>query len=653
MVLRAVAARANMPEWMLTANSATSNYSSTLISEAPSTKSFSEIQKSVMRKVGVDKAKGKECMAWKQVQAAVRHSILPPETLKLVALSCEGPTLIVRDKGTEAATNKTYHEMRVKPISMIQQELGIDSKKAEAEFDLEDKRAAKQQALAQQQMQPSQNGQQTNPEESVSANDKNGRPPAGRAPLHEANDVQSVAHQHFTGKITTKNGVERYYEDGKEVPSPEKAKGQSSPNTPSAQAPQPQAKGSQPPPPEDQELEGVVRDMVKDLVGQGMKPLEIAKHLSSALSQSEREKMPLVKITKMALDLSPKPKEEPEPSPTKVEKPKVVEQPKTKPTEKPKPKEVSSKPKSFTPITRNEDGSYSHAEKGKVLSKEHQERLKSMRLPPAWTDVKLSDDPDSELQATAKDSKGRSQYVYSAAHWDKVNAQKFLRTKALVDRMPKIEEGIRKTLAKGGEGKEEAAVLLLIRKTGFRIGSEADTKTEHEALGATTLTNKNVKVNGDTIKFSFIGKKGVHIQQTIKDSELAKVIEPRLKTKGKLFDTSDNKVRDYLHTLDSSFKPKDFRTLKAAEVALAAIDKIKPPKNEKEYKKVRRMVGVAVSEKLGNTPTVALASYIPPEVFLPWQKAVEDSVAKGTDKPKPKSKVKRKTKKDSKKVSQS
>ena len=41
--------------------------------------------------------------------------------------------------------------------------------------------------------------------------------------------------------------------------------------------------------------------------------------------------------------------------------------------------------------------------------------------------------------------------------------------------------------------------------------------------------------------------------------------------------------------------------------------------NEKEYKKAVKFVATAVSKKLGNTPTIALQSYINPATFAAWR----------------------------------
>lgn len=260
------------------------------------------------------------------------------------------------------------------------------------------------------------------------------------------------------------------------------------------------------------------------------------------------------------------------------------------------------------------------------ISPELKERLKGLKLPPAWTNVQIAQDPKSPLQATGFDSKGREQYVYSAEHSEKAAAEKFLRVKALVSKLPEIDKNI-ETAMNGPDGpdKESASVLFLMRLTGFRIGGEDHSLTEHEALGASTLTGKNVKISGDRCAFSFIGKKGVHIKQVIKNPELAKMLTPRIKGKNRLFDTGASKVRQYLGGIaGESFHPKDLRTIVAADTALKSVSGMKnPPKNEAQLKKYKLAVGKDVSQKLGNTPVIALKSYIPPEVFTAWEKGIE------------------------------
>jgi DNA topoisomerase-1 len=249
-----------------------------------------------------------------------------------------------------------------------------------------------------------------------------------------------------------------------------------------------------------------------------------------------------------------------------------------------------------------------------------QERIKSLVLPPAWTNVKLSADPKAELQAVGTDSKGRQQYVYSAEHSAKASAEKFERLKQFTAELPAIRSRRENDLNRPtSPHHDDATALYLIDKTGFRIGGSKDTQADQHAYGASTLTADHVKIDGDKVAFDFIGKHGVRIQQEVEDSRLASLLAPKLARGGRLFDTDDNRLRGYLHSIDGEFKVKDFRTLKAAETALTTMRGMAAPTDMKSYKAQRNAVGDAVAAKLGNTRTVALSSYIPPEVFSKWK----------------------------------
>jgi DNA topoisomerase-1 len=66
-------------------------------------------------------------------------------------------------------------------------------------------------------------------------------------------------------------------------------------------------------------------------------------------------------------------------------------------------------------------------------------------------------------------------------------------------------------------------------------------------------------------------------------------------------------------------KTKDFRTAVGTKTARDAMNSIKSPSSQKEYERAVRSVAKTVSERLGNTPTVALQSYIDPLVFAKWR----------------------------------
>lgn len=126
--LRAIAARLCMPEWMLSSDASNANLASSLIAEAPSTKNFEALQGLFVHHFGESVHPNNRSLMWRQIRYSVRLGVLPRETLQLVKIQAEAPSLVVRDKAQEATVNQTYCGMRVKSPQTIQQELGLDTK---------------------------------------------------------------------------------------------------------------------------------------------------------------------------------------------------------------------------------------------------------------------------------------------------------------------------------------------------------------------------------------------------------------------------------------------------------------------------------------------------------------------------------------------
>lgn len=255
------------------------------------------------------------------------------------------------------------------------------------------------------------------------------------------------------------------------------------------------------------------------------------------------------------------------------------------------------------------------------------DRRKQLRVPPAWRDVWLNPDASADLQATGVDSKGRRQYIYSAAHSERAAAEKFSRLKEFNQQLQGLRGKIAADLGKQGTDGEAAAVLTLIDKTGFRIGSDRETQAAAKAYGATTLTADHVKVSGGKVTFSFTGKKGVEINKTIDDAKLARILAPRVKRGGRLFGATDSQVRDYLRSRDGDFKVKDFRTWTATATALAEIKSMAAPGDDRALKRAQAEVAKRVANVLGNTPAIALKSYIDPAVWSAWKTKVGTKAA--------------------------
>jgi DNA topoisomerase-1 len=247
-------------------------------------------------------------------------------------------------------------------------------------------------------------------------------------------------------------------------------------------------------------------------------------------------------------------------------------------------------------------------------------------LPPAWTDVHIADDlHNSKLLAQGKDQKGRLQSVYSAAHTEAQAAKKFARITELMKHLDKLDSAVERDAIDN----DHAAALMLIRRLGMRPGSDRNTGAEKAAHGATNLRAKHVKIDGDRVSFDFTGKKGVHIQLETEDPEIAAMLRPRLARRSgdqRLLDTNETKTREYMKTTGAppQFLLKDLRTVRANVVALREINRLTrsqgAPASKAEFRRQRKRVAEVVSAQLGNTPALALASYINPTVFGPWVK---------------------------------
>ena len=250
--------------------------------------------------------------------------------------------------------------------------------------------------------------------------------------------------------------------------------------------------------------------------------------------------------------------------------------------------------------------------------------IKALRVPPAWTDLRYNRDPNGDMMVVGKDSKGRDQYLYSAKFSATKAAEKFARIKEL-DRMEsRVTHEILTAIHGRSDNAESAACALLVLRMGIRPGSDDDTGGAVKAYGATTLLGEHVKVVAGDIHLRFIGKKGVAIDLKVEDHFVAKDLERRrnaVGAKGRLFSVTHGQLSGYISKLDGGgFKTKDFRTLMGTSTAREMVAKMKPPRSEKEYKKQVRAVAEAVAKRLGNTPIVALQSYISPTVFAKWRK---------------------------------
>ena len=283
---------------------------------------------------------------------------------------------------------------------------------------------------------------------------------------------------------------------------------------------------------------------------------------------------------------------------------------------------------------RDEDGKFSsasaHGVSGRTASSGEAlpEHVTKLRIPPAWTDVRYSTDPDSPLQAVGRDAKGREQRIYSLSHAARQAEAKFSRVQALDREFRRITRA--NVEAQRDRDKADVAdALALVMSTGIRPGSDSDTRAEEQAFGATTLEGRHVHQENGKVSLRFVGKKG---DIPVAEARLAKMLVARAEragSGGRLFPAaSAGRLLSHVREIGGDFKTKDFRTLLGTRIADQAVRAVERPRTMTAYKRAVRQVAQQVAQKLGNTPTVALQSYIAPEVFSRWRAGLKDSGAR-------------------------
>lgn len=248
------------------------------------------------------------------------------------------------------------------------------------------------------------------------------------------------------------------------------------------------------------------------------------------------------------------------------------------------------------------------------------------KVPSHWVDVQVPEDADSYLVVKGKDANGKWHYVYTAERIQQQSDKKWQRVAELDSAMPKLDSRLDTDL---GKMDADATVVGIMRHTGCRVGDESAIRgrlVKDATYGASTLRAKHVTVNeSGSVSLDFVGKDGVRQRYLIKDPKLAAAIAHHAQGKSRndpLFpSTSDASTMKYLREATGlpNAKNHDLRTHMANAVALASKGK-RPPKTKKEFQERRKAIGEKVAKQLGNTPAVALSTYVNPIVFADWMK---------------------------------
>jgi DNA topoisomerase-1 len=101
-------------------------------------------------------------------------------------------------------------------------------------------------------------------------------------------------------------------------------------------------------------------------------------------------------------------------------------------------------------------------------------RIRSLAIPPAWTDVWICPLGDGHIQAVGRDARQRKQYRYHARWREVRDATKFDRMADFGKVLPKIRAQVKRHLRLQGLPREKvlATIVRLLETTLIRVGNE-------------------------------------------------------------------------------------------------------------------------------------------------------------------------------------
>jgi len=259
-------------------------------------------------------------------------------------------------------------------------------------------------------------------------------------------------------------------------------------------------------------------------------------------------------------------------------------------------------------------------------------RIRSLVIPPAWTQVWICPQENGHLQAVGRDARGRKQYRYHPRYRGIRDQVKFERMLLFGARLPRIRRQVARDLRLPGMPKAKvlAAVVRLLDETCVRVGNDEYVRA-NGSFGLTTLHNKHASVRGATLRLRFPGKSGQKLDVTLRDEQLARIVRrcqdlpgeelfEYESESGELMPISSGDINDYLRAITGQdITAKDFRTWHGTGHMLVQLTETGPANSDTEAKRNIVAAVKATAGKLCNRPATCRKYYIHPAVIEGYQ----------------------------------
>jgi DNA topoisomerase-1 len=253
------------------------------------------------------------------------------------------------------------------------------------------------------------------------------------------------------------------------------------------------------------------------------------------------------------------------------------------------------------------------------------DRIRSLAVPPAWTDVWIAPDARAHLQATGRDARGRKQYRYHPAWRAYRDQTKFDRMVDFAAALPAIRRRVSRDLRAPGVPRDKvlAVVVALLDRTHVRIGNPEYARDNH-SKGLTTLDTGNLRIEGSELRLRFRGKGGKLHDVGVENIRLARIVRRVQDLPGhRLFQYRGERgvlraiesadVNEYLRGIGGDeISAKDFRTWAGSLHVAEQLVEAGPFDAASEGTSNVVAAIASAADELGNTPAVTRTAYVHP-----------------------------------------
>ena len=259
------------------------------------------------------------------------------------------------------------------------------------------------------------------------------------------------------------------------------------------------------------------------------------------------------------------------------------------------------------------------------------DRLDTLAIPPAWTNVWICPLDNGHLLSTGRDDAGRKQYRYHPDWMAYQQLNKFNKLIEFAEALPSARALIRRRLTDNGRGwtreRVVALAIALMDETGMRVGNAAYQR-RNGTTGLTTLRRKHLETDAEGLHFEYVGKSGIDRDIDLHDSLLTRLITDVSELPGyeifryrgddgTMTNIDSGDVNELVHDLvGPRFSSKYFRTWSGTAAAVHFYWEIQAEAGAGEMpERTDLRVIERTSEYLGNTASVCRKYYVHPAVL--------------------------------------